>query len=113
MGLLQLGKWVNQWYETKSTGGRFVRRESSFRNWITADGSAGPSGKGGFKAEPGRYHLYVSMACPWAHRTLIMRTRKGLEDLISLSVVHWYMADDGWTFADGEGVIPDPIHQAT
>src|SRR3546814_6273913 len=75
------------------------RSESQFRNWITADGSAGPSGEGGFKAEPGRYHLYVSLACPWAHRVLIMRALKGLEDMISISVVHWLMVEDGWTFA--------------
>jgi len=112
MGLLQDGKWVDRWYETKSKGGRFVRKDSVFRNWITADGAPGPSGEGGFKAEPGRYHLYVSMACPWAHRTLIFRRLKGLEEMISLSVVHWYMAENGWTFEPGEGVIPDPIHGA-
>jgi len=112
MGLLQDGKWVDRWYETKSKGGRFVRKDSVFRNWITTDGAPGPSGEGGFKAEPGRYHLYVSMACPWAHRTLIFRRLKGLEEMISLSVVHWYMAENGWTFEPGEGVIPDPIHGA-
>ena len=74
MGLLQEGKWVDRWYQTKDTGGRFVRKSASFRNWITADGSAGPSGVGGFQAEKGRYHLYVSLACPWAHRTLIFRS---------------------------------------
>jgi putative glutathione S-transferase len=73
MGLLQDGKWVDQWYETKASGGRFVRKAPQFRNWITADGAPGPSGTGGFKAEAGRYHLYVSYACPWAHRTLIFR----------------------------------------
>jgi putative glutathione S-transferase len=112
MGLLQNGKWVDQWYDTESSDGRFVRKASSFRSWVTPDGSAGPSGEGGFKAESGRYHLYVSLACPWAHRTLIMRARKGLEESISLSVVHWLMAEEGWSFADGPGVIPDPIHQA-
>ena len=71
MGLLQEGKWVDRWYDTKKEGGHFVRKEAQFRNWITADGGAGPSGAGGFKAEAGRYHLYVSLACPWAHRTLI------------------------------------------
>jgi putative glutathione S-transferase len=110
MGLLQNGKWVDRWYETESTGGRFVRNASSFRNWVTPDGTAGPSGKAGFEAEYGRYHLYVSLACPWAHRTLITRAQKGLEEAISVSVVHWLMAEDGWTFADGPGVIPDPIH---
>lgn len=112
MGLLQEGKWVDQWYETKANGGRFVRKDSAFRNWVTADGSAGPTGKGGFKAEPGRYHLYVSLACPWAHRTLIFRHLKGLEEMISVSVVHWYMAENGWTFEPGEGVVPDPLNDA-
>ncbi|MCZ6865126.1 MAG: glutathione S-transferase family protein, partial [Candidatus Dadabacteria bacterium] len=81
MGLLVEGKWQDKWYDTKSTGGRFVRRESQFRDWITADGSSG------FKAEPDRYHLYISLACPWAHRTLIFRKLKKLEDIISLSIV--------------------------
>ena len=112
MGLLQDGKWVDQWYDTKSSGGRFVRKASSFRNWITADGSPGPSGDGGFKAEAGRYHLYVSLACPWAHRALIFRALKGLDDMISVSVVHWFMGDKGWTFAPGDGSIPDPINNA-
>ena len=110
MGLLQEGKWVDHWYQTKDTGGRFVRKSASFRNWITSDGNAGPSGTGGFKAEIGRYHLYVSLACPWAHRTLILRSLKGLEPFISVSVVHWFMAGDGWTFEPGEGVIPDTIN---
>ncbi len=112
MGLLQEGKWVDQWYDTKASGGRFKRNASQFRNWVTADGSVGPSGGAGFKAETGRYHLYVSLACPWAHRTLIFRALKGLEDLISVSVVHWFMGDQGWTFEPGEGSIPDPIHNA-
>jgi len=113
MGLLQNGKWVDQWYDTASTGGRFVRNESHFRNWITQDGSAGPSGIGGFQAEKDRYHLYVSHACPWAHRTMIFRILKGLEEMISYSVVHWLMLDEGWTFETGEGVIADPLHNAT
>jgi putative glutathione S-transferase len=112
MGLLQEGRWVDQWYDTKETGGRFVRRAPQFRNFITADGAAGPSGVGGFKAEAGRYHLYVSMACPWAHRALIFRSIKGLEDMISLSVVHWHMAEHGWTFATGDGVVPDFVNNA-
>ncbi|HEX2555968.1 MAG TPA: glutathione S-transferase family protein [Microvirga sp.] len=112
MGLLIDGVWHDQWYDTTSTGGRFVRKDSAFRNWITADGSPGPTGEGGFEAEAGRYHLYVSLACPWAHRTLILRKLKGLEDLISVSVVHWIMREKGWTFADGPGVVPDPIHGA-
>ena len=112
MGMLQDGKWVDQWYDTGSSKGRFVRKDSSFRNWITADGLAGPSGESGFKAEAGRYHLYISHACPWAHRTLIFRKLKGLEDIISLSVVHWQMGEDGWTFEPGEGVIADNINNA-
>jgi putative glutathione S-transferase len=98
MGLLVDGKWVAQWYDTKSTDGKFVRQQSSFRNWITADGSAGPTGSGGFKAESGRYHLYVSLACPWAHRTLIFRKLKQLEDHITVDVVHPDMLNEGWTF---------------
>lgn len=112
MGLLVEGKWHDQWYDTKSTGGHFVRKDSQFRNWITADGSAGPTGEGGFKAEPNRYHLYISYACPWASRTLIMRKLKGLEDMISLSVVNPYMGENGWTFEPGEGVIADPLLNA-
>ena len=110
MGKLVDGKWVDEWYDTAKTGGKFVRKESQFRNWITADGSPGPTGKGGFKAEAGRYHLYVSLACPWAHRTLIFRKLKGLEEMISLSVVHWLMQEDGWHFSDGEGVVPDEVN---
>ncbi|MGY6643986.1 MAG: glutathione S-transferase family protein [Salinarimonas sp.] len=112
MGLLVDGQWQDKWYDTKSTGGRFKRQDSQFRNWVTPDGSPGPSGEGGFPAEPGRYHLYVSLACPWAHRTLIFRKLKGLEEMISLSVVHWAMLDEGWTFQEGEGVIPDTINNA-
>src|SRR5690606_41840007 len=105
MGLLIDGKWHDQWYDTSSTGGRFVRSDARFRNWIPPDGRPGPSGAGGFRAEPGRYHLYVSLACPWAHRTLIMRALKGLEQMISVSVVHPYMGEHGWTFDSGPGVI--------
>ena len=112
MGLLVDGQWVDQWYDTKKTGGRFVRTQTQFRNWITADGSAGPTGQAGYKAEAGRYHLYVSLACPWASRTLMIRTLKGLEDMISISVVHPLMLEHGWTFEEGEGVIGDPIFQA-
>jgi len=112
MGLLVSGIWHDQWYDTKSSGGRFERKSPSFRNWITADGSAGPSGQGGFKAEANRYHLYVSLACPWAHRTVIYRKLKGLEEMISISVVNAFMGEEGWTFTPGEGVIADPIFNA-
>ncbi len=112
MGLLQNGQWVDQWYDTKSSGGRFVRNAPQFRHWITPDGAAGPSGDSGFIATPGRYHLYVSLACPWAHRTMIFRALKGLEKMISLSVVHWYMADNGWTFQPGDGVVEDTENNA-
>ena len=112
MGILVDGKWHDVWYDTKESKGRFVRSESQFRNWITADGSAGPSGKDGFKAESGRYHLYISMACPWAHRALIYRKLKGLESMIGLSAVNSYMGAEGWTFEPGPGVIPDPINNA-
>ena len=112
MGLLQDGKWVDQWYDTKSTGGRFERKLPQFRSWVTRDGSAGPTGEAGFKAESDRYHLYVSLACPWAHRTLIFRELKGLQDMIPISIVHWFMADKGWTFESGDGVVPDDVNQA-
>lgn len=98
MGMLVDGKWQDVWYDTKSTGGHFKRDQSRFRNWITPNGEAGPSGEGGFKAEADRYHLYVSLACPWAHRTLIFRKLKKLEPLISVSVVHPLMLDKGWEF---------------
>ena len=88
MGLLVEGVWQDRWYDTESSGGSFNRKESTFRDWITPDGSAGPTGEGGFDAQSGRYHLYVSYACPWAHRTLIFRALKGLEDHIEVSVVH-------------------------
>ena len=112
MGLLVKGKWVDRWYDTEGHEGHFVRSAAKFRNWITADGSPGPSGRGGFRAEAGRYHLYVSLACPWANRALIFRHLKGLEEMISLSVVHWHMADHGWTFQAGDGVIRDPLMDA-
>lgn len=111
MGHLVDGVWHDQWYDTKSTGGAFKRSTAAFRNWITPDGSAGPSGEGGFKAESGRYHLYVSFACPWAHRTLIFRALKGLASHISVSVVHPDMLNDGWTFAtDYPGATGDTLY---
>jgi putative glutathione S-transferase len=110
MGLLIDGEWRDKWYDTESTGGKFERSTSKFRNWVTADGSAGPSGKSGFQAQSGRYHLYVSYACPWAHRALIFRALKDLTDHISVSVVHPDMMEDGWTFAtDFEGATGDTL----
>ncbi len=110
MGQLVDGVWHDVWYDTKSTGGAFKRSNAKFRNWITADGSAGPSGDGGFKAESGRYHLYISHACPWANRALIFRRLKSLEDHISISVVHPDMLSDGWTFEDDyEGATGDTL----
>jgi putative glutathione S-transferase len=110
MGLLVDGKWQDEWYDTKSSGGKFELSAAKFRNWITADGSAGPSGAGGFKAEAGRYHLYVSYACPWAHRALIFRQIKGLSDLIGVSAVHPDMLGDGWTFeTDDHGANGDDL----
>lgn len=108
MGQLVNGVWKDQWYDTDSTGGAFVRDTSKFRNWVTADGSAGPTGQGGFKAASGRYHLYVSHACPWAHRTMIFRALKGLQDHIDVSVVHPEMLDQGWEFrTDFDGATGD------
>jgi putative glutathione S-transferase len=112
VGLLIDGVWHDQWYDTGKTGGRFVRSESQFRRWITPDGAPGPTGEGGFAAEPGRYHLYISRACPWAHRTMIFRALKGLEHAISFSATHWLMRGEGWTFDPGPGVIADPINGA-
>ncbi len=111
MGLLIDGRWHDRGYENTPLG-QFVRSESQFRNWITTDGAPGPSGRGGFRAEPGRYHLYVSLACPWAHRTLIFRALKGLQDMISVSVTHWLMGAEGWTFEPAEGVVPDAVNGA-
>jgi putative glutathione S-transferase len=109
MGLLIDGKWADQWYDTKSNDGKFVRSESQFRHWVTHDGLAGPTGDAGFNAEIGRYHLYVSLACPWAHRTLLFRALKGLESMITISVVNAYMGEQGWTFTPGDGVIEDSL----
>mgnify|MGYP000017327441 FL=1 len=108
MGLLVEGRWQDQWYES-SKDGAFQREQAKRRNWVTADGRPGPSGEGGFKAEAGRYHLYVSLACPWAHRTLIVRKLKGLESLIDVSVVSWLMRENGWTFDKQTGSSGDPL----
>ncbi|KUJ83133.1 glutathione S-transferase family protein [Microbulbifer flavimaris] len=112
MGLLVKGQWQDRWYDTEKSGGEFVREDAQLRNWITADGSPGPGGEGGFAAEADRYHLYVSLACPWAHRTLIFRKLKGLEDLISVSVVSPYMHEHGWTFNKEEGSSGDALFQS-
>ncbi len=109
MGLLIDGVWTDRWYDTKATGGRFVRSASAFRRWVTPDGAPGPGGEAAVPAAAGRYLLTVSYACPWAHRTLILRAIKGLENLLPISVVHWRMLDEGWTFEPGPGVIPDPV----
>lgn len=110
MGLLNNGIWQDKWYDTDAAGGKFERSESQFRNWVTADGAPGPTGDGGFKAEPGRYHLYVAYACPWAHRALIFRKLKGLEDMIDVSVTHWFMGENGWTFQkDPDGIVEDKL----
>ena len=112
MGLLVEGKWqsdAGRWADSK---GRMQRPDSTLRNWITPDGSPGPTGRGGFKAEAGRYHLYIARACPWAHRAAIFRELKGLQDMIGLSVTHWLMLENGWTFDPAPGVIPDTVNDA-
>ncbi|MGH8348116.1 MAG: glutathione S-transferase family protein, partial [Pseudomonas sp.] len=108
MGLLVDGRWQDKWYES-SKDGAFQREQAQRRNWLTADGKPGPTGVGGFAAEPGRYHLYVSLACPWAHRTLILRKLKGLENLIDVSVVSWLMLENGWTFDRNLGSTGDRL----
>jgi len=108
MGLLIEGRWHDQWYES-SADGAFQREQAQRRNWVTADGEPGPTGEGGFAAEAGRYHLYVSLACPWAHRTLILRKLKGLESLIDVSVVSWLMLENGWTFDKAHGSSGDKL----
>lgn len=112
MGLLIEGRWHDQWYES-SADGAFQREQAQRRNWVTADGEPGPTGEGGFKAEAGRYHLYVSLACPWAHRTLILRKLKGLESLIDVSVVSWLMLENGWTFDKAHGSSGDKLDDFT
>jgi len=108
MGLLIEGRWRDQWYDTGEDG-QFKRERAQRRHWITADGAPGPSGEGGFAAEAGRYHLYVSLACPWAHRTLILRRLKGLDKLIDVSVVSWLMGENGWTFDTRHGSSGDAL----
>lgn len=109
MGLLVDGVWKDEWYDTKNDG-RFERSASQFRDWVTVDGKPAPGRTRGFKAEPGRYHLYVSLACPWAHRTLIFRKLKKLEHVISVDVVHHYMAENGWTFLKEDGATGDSLY---
>ncbi|MEE5087360.1 glutathione S-transferase family protein [Pseudomonas alliivorans] len=108
MGLLVEGRWQDQWYES-SKDGAFQRENAQRRSWVTADGKPGPTGDGGFAAQAGRYHLYVSLACPWAHRTLILRKLKGLESLIDVSVVSWLMLENGWTFDQQKGSSGDTL----
>lgn len=112
MGLLINGEWHDTWYDTKQSNGKFVREQAGFRHWVTADGAPGPSGDGGFTAESGRYHLYVSLACPWAHRTLIFRKIKGLSAHISVSVVHPHMLEQGWAFQDDDDAYRDHLFGA-
>jgi putative glutathione S-transferase len=117
MGLLVKGAWQDRWYDTEKTGGHFVRPQTAFRNWVTPDGREGPTGTDGFAAEPNRYHLYVSLACPWAHRTLIFRKLKKLEGVISVSVVDPFMGSRGWAFSAPDGSLtpggtPDEVNHA-
>lgn len=110
MSLMVKGELRDDWFDASSEQGEYVRKDSQFRNWVTADGCAGETGVSGFKAEPGRYHLYVSLACPWAHRTLIFRKLKQLEGLIDYSVVHPHMEEQGWDFRDYPGATGDRLH---
>lgn len=109
MGQLIDGQWDSAWYDTKKSGGKFERDASRFRDWVTVDGTPAQGRTRGFKAQPGRYHLYVSLACPWAHRTLIFRKLKKLEDVISLDIVHWHMGENGWTFLADDGATGDSL----
>ena len=113
MGLIQNGQWVDQWYDTKSNGGEYRRQDSRFRSWLTPEGQPGPNGEAGFKAEKGRYHLYVSLACPWAHRTLIFRELKNLQEYIDVTVVDAVMLENGWEFSASQQKSdsqPDPLY---
>ena len=112
MGRLVDGAWTED-ENTSSKSGKFMRPESVFRNWVTADGSAGPSGRDGFKAEPGRYHLYVSHNCPWAYRAMLFRRLKGLEDHISIAISASSRKDEGWTYVPEEGCLPDEVNGVT
>jgi putative glutathione S-transferase len=112
MGMLVEGTWQEKEASWTDRDGRMRRPSSTFRHWVTPDGEPGPTGDGGFRAEPGRYHLHVSLACPWSHRTTLVRRLKGLQDVVGLSVTHWLMAENGWTFDEGPGVIPDPASGA-
>jgi putative glutathione S-transferase len=113
MGLLIDGVWHAGGYDTKKSAGRFQRDESKLRNWVTPDGAPGRTGRGGYEAEAGRYHLYIARACPWAHRTMIFRQLKGLQNIVGYSVVHWFMGENGWTFEPGPGVTGDLLHGAS
>src|SRR5882672_11096939 len=113
MGLMVDGRWQDVWYDTKASQGRFVRTEAQFRNWITPDGRAGPTGEGGFPAARGRYHLYVALSCPWAHRTIIFRRLKQLEDVVSMSVVEPIQGEQGWQFGTYPGATPDTVNHKT
>ena len=106
MGFLLNGVWQEKETEPKTVSGN---RPSSYRSWVTKDGSPGPTGSGGFKAEAGRYHLYVNYVCPFAHRTLIMHHLKGLKDIVSVSVTHFVNGEQGWTFQEGPGLTPDHL----
>jgi glutathionyl-hydroquinone reductase len=113
MGLLVDGVWRDEQHTQRTPGGRFVRTSTRFRNWITEDGAAGPTGEGGFAAARDRYHLYVALACPWAHRTVIMRTLKGLEEVVSMSVVEPLYGPHGWRFGTSPGTTPDIVNGAS
>lgn len=106
------GRWTSDWnpYQAADKKGNFIRQNSSFRHWITADGSAGRTGEGGFLAEPGRYHLYVALICPWASRTLMVRALKGLESVISVTIVEPRLTSEGWQFGDYLGAEQDLLH---
>jgi glutathionyl-hydroquinone reductase len=113
MGLLVDGVWQDEQHSARTPEGRFVRPTTRFRNWVTEDGSPGPTGEGGFAAARGRYHLYVALPCPWAHRTVIMRMLKGLEDVVSMSVLEPLYGPHGWRFGTSPGTSPDSVNGAS